>query len=302
MHIAITGATGFIGSALVPLLVAAGHETTTVTRRSPAGPGAVTWDPDTGQLDGQALAGVDAVVHLAGEPIASGRWTRKRRARIRDSRVNSTALLATALADMENGPQVLVCSSGVDYYGDRGDEALTEDSPPGTDFLAQVCVAWEAAADPARDAGLRVVHLRTGMVLDRDGSALPRLLLPFRLGVGGRFGSGKQYMSWITLDDMLGLLTHALTSTSLVGPVNAVAPEPVTNAEFTRTLARVLSRPALVPIPRFAARLVLGELADVLLYSSKRVFPERAQTDGYVFDHPSLEVGLRHVLARPAPA
>lgn len=296
MHIAITGASGFIGSALVASLTADGHETTRVTRRQSDAPGEISWDPASGRLDAKDLSGVDAVVHLAGEPIASGRWTQKRRRRIRDSRVEGTALLARTMAGMVDGPRVLVAASGIDYYGDRGDEVLTEDSAPGDDFLAEVCLAWEAAADPARDAGVRVVHLRTGMVLGEQG-ALPKLALPFKLGVGGRYGSGKQYMSWITLDDHLALIAYAL-SDRLDGPVNAVAPAPVTNAEFTRTLADVLSRPALVPVPRFAPRLVLGELADALLFSSKRAFPERAEASGFVFTHPNLEDGLRHVLDR----
>lgn len=301
MQIAITGATGFIGSALVPFLGAAGHETTRVTRREPAAAGEISWDPDAGRLDAEALRGVDAVVHLAGEPIAGGRWTDARKRRIRDSRVNGTALLAGTLATMEDGPRILIASSGIDYYGDRGDEVLTEDSAPGTGFLPEVCLAWEAAADPARDAGVRVVHLRTGMVLG-DGGALPKLVLPFKLGLGGRLGSGKQYMSWVTLADHLGLIAFALTDERLDGPVNAVAPAPVTNAEFTRTLARVLSRPAVLPVPRFAPRLVLGELADALLFASKRALPERAEAEGYTFAHPTLEEGLRHALGRPAAA
>ncbi|HVL99427.1 MAG TPA: TIGR01777 family oxidoreductase [Egibacteraceae bacterium] len=300
MHIAITGATGFIGSGLVPFLVAGGHEVTRVTRRPPRAPDEVTWDPAAGRMDEDALRGVDAVVHLAGEPIAAGRWTEQRKRRIRDSRVQGTALLARTMAGTTDGPRVLVGSSGIDYYGDRGDEVLTEDSAPGDGFLAEVCVAWEAAADAAREAGVRVVHLRTGIVLSAEGGALPRLLLPFRLGLGGRFGSGRQYWSWITIDDMIGLIAHALASDGLAGPVNAVAPSPVTNAEFTRTLAGVLSRPAALPVPRFAPRLVLGELADSLLYASQRALPERAEADGYVFRHANLEEALRHVLARPS--
>lgn len=298
MHVAITGATGLIGSALAPSLTAGGHRVTRVTRRPQPASGTVTWNPAAGELDPDDLRGVDAVVHLAGEPIASGRWTKRRKQRIRDSRVQGTALLARTLAEMEDGPRVLVVSSGIDYYGDRDDEVLTEDSGPGEGFLAEVCVAWEAAADPARDAGVRVVHLRTGMVLSARGGALPKLLLPFRLGVGGRFGSGRQYWSWIAIDDMVALVDHVLTSPDLSGPANAVAPAPVTNAEFTRILAAVLSRPAILPVPRFAPRLVLGELADTLLFASQRAFPERAEADGFVFAHANLEEALRHVLNR----
>lgn len=298
MHVAITGATGLIGSALAPSLTAGGHQVTRVTRRPQPAPGTVTWNPAAGELDPDDLRGVDAIVHLAGEPIASGRWTKRRKQRIRDSRVQGTALLARTLAEMEDGPRVLVVSSGIDYYGDRDDEVLTEDSGPGEDFLAEVCVAWEAAADPAREAGVRVVHLRTGMVLSARGGALPKLLVPFRLGVGGRFGSGRQYWSWIAIDDMVALIDHALTSPGLSGPANAVAPAPVTNAEFTRILAAVLSRPAILPVPRFAPGLVLGELADTLLFASQRAFPERAEADGFVFAHANLEEALRHVLSR----
>lgn len=297
MHVAITGATGLIGSALAPSLTAGGHQVTRVTRRPQPAPG-LTWNPAAGELDPDDLRGVDAIVHLAGEPIASGRWTKRRKQRIRNSRVQGTALLARTLAEMEDGPRVLVVSSGIDYYGDRDDEVLTEDSGPGEGFLTEVCVAWEAAADPARDAGVRVVHLRTGMVLSARGGALPKLLLPFRLGVGGRFGSGRQYWSWIAIDDMVALIDHALTSPDLSGPANAVAPAPVTNAEFTRILAAVLSRPAILPVPRFAPRLVLGELADTLLFASQRAFPERAEADGFVFAHANLEEALRHVLNR----
>ena len=302
MQIAITGSTGFIGSALVARLAERGDRVTRLTRRAPRGPDEVRWDPGGGILDPEDLRGVDGVVNLAGEPIAGGPWTPRRRRRIRDSRVQGTSLLARTIAGMEGGPAVLVSSSGIDYYGDRGDEVLTEDSGAGDDFLAQVCIAWEAAADPARAAAVRVVHPRTGLVCAARGGALPKLMLPFRLGLGGRLGSGRQFMSWITLDDMLDLLLHALTSDRLSGPINAVAPGPVRNAEFARTLAAVLRRPAFVPVPRFAPRLVLGELADALLFSSQRALPERAEADGYTFRHRSLEEGLRAVLQRPLPA
>lgn len=305
MRIAVTGSTGFIGSALVARLTAEGHAVTRLTRRQPQHPGELRWDPAQGLLDSAGLRGVDAVVHLAGEPIAGGPWTAKRRRRIRDSRVQGTDLLARTLAGLaaaDGGPRVLVSASGIDYYGDRGEELLTEDSTPGDDFLARVCTAWEGAADPAREAGIRVVHPRTGIVCAARGGALPKLMLPFRLGVGGRLGSGQQYMSWLTIDDMLGLLVHALTSESLSGPINAVSPLPVRNAEFARTLGTVLHRPAVVTVPRFAPRLVLGELAETLLFSSQRAVPERAEADGYRFAHRSLEEGLRAVLHRPAAA
>lgn len=296
MHVAVTGSTGFIGSALVSRLTGQGHRVTRLTRREPRAPDEIRWDPGAGLLDPADLRDVEAVVNLAGEPIAGGRWTARRRRRIRDSRVQGTGLLARTLAARDGGPMVLVSSSGIDYYGDRGEEILTEESGAGDDFLAQVCIAWEAAADPARAAGVRVVHPRTGIVCAARGGALPKLMLPFRLGVGGRLGTGRQYMSWITLDDMIDLLLHALTSGSLSGPVNAVAPGPVTNAEFSRTLAAALRRPALVPVPRFAPRLVLGELADALLFSSQRAIPARAEADGFTFRHRTLAEGLRAVL------
>lgn len=296
MHVVVTGASGLIGSALVPHLRGQGHRVTRAVRRAARAEDEISWDPAAGQLDPEDLREVDAVVHLAGESIGARRWTAEQRRRVRDSRVGSTALLATTLAAMEHGPRTLVYPTGINYYGDRGDEVLTEDSGPGGGFLADVCVAWEAAAEPARNAGVRVVTLRTGIVCTPRGGALTRLLPLFRLGVGGRFGSGRQYWSWLTLDDEVGLLAHAITSESLRGPVNACAPNPVTNAEFTRVLAMVLGRPALLPVPRFAPHLLLGEVADVLLFHSVRAVPERAEGDGYAFSHPTLEGGLRHVL------
>lgn len=302
MHITITGSSGLIGSALVASLTADGHRVTRLVRRQPRGPEEAAWDPTAGVLDPEVLRGVDAVVHLGGEPIGARRWTDEQKRRILDSRRGSTRLLAEALAGLDDGPRVLACASGADYYGDRGEEPLTEDSGPGTSFLAQVCVEWEAAADPARQAGVRVVHLRTGMVLAREAMAMKRLLPLFKAGLGGRFGSGRQYWPWISIEDTVGLYRFAIDTGSLAGPLNTVAPEPVTNAEFTRSVARVLRRPAVVPVPRFGPKLVLGELADTLLFSSKRVLPERAQAEGYAFRHAHLEEALRHVLSRPAPA
>lgn len=299
MHVAITGSTGLIGSALVTSLTGAGHQITRLVRRPPKNPDEASWDPEGGGLDPQNLRGVDAVVHLAGEPIGARRWTQEQKRRIRDSRVESTRLLAETLAAMDGGPRVLSCASGADYYGDRGEEALTEDSGPGASFLAQVCVDWEAAADPARQAGVRVTHLRTGLVLAGHALAMKRLLLLFKMGLGGRFGSGRQYWPWISLDDAVGLYGSAVADGSWQGPLNAVAPEPVTNAEFTRALGRVLRRPTVVPVPRFGPKLVLGELADTLLFHSKRVLPERALVQGYDFCHPHLEEAFRDVLAAP---
>lgn len=302
MHVTLTGSSGLIGSALVDSLTADGHQVTRLVRRPPRGPDEASWDPAAGVLDPEVLRGVDAVIHLAGEPIGARRWTDEQKQRIRDSRVESTRLLAETLADIAGTPPILACASGADYYGDRGDEPLTEDSDAGTSFLAQVCVEWEAAADPARQSGARVVHLRTGLVLAGEALAMKRLLPLFKAGVGGRFGSGRQYWPWISIDDAVGLYRFAIETDSLEGPVNTVAPQPVTNAEFTRSVAAVLHRPAVVPVPRFGPRLLLGELADTLLFHSKRVLPERAQSHGYAFRHPDLDQALRHVLSRPSAA
>ncbi len=296
MKVLVTGSTGFIGSALVAALTAAGHQVTRLVRR-PAGAGEVRWDIEAGTIDAGGLEGHDAVVHLAGENIA-GRWSAAKKQRIRDSRVNGTRLLAEALAKLSRRPRTLICASAIGYYGNRGDEKLRENSPPGRGFLAESCVAWEAAAKPAADASLRVVHLRIGVVLHPAGGALKQMLLPFKLGLGGVVGSGQQYMSWIALDDLIGIFQHALANDSLRGPANSVAPNPVTNREFTKTLGNVLSRPTIFPMPAFAARLAFGEMADELLLSSTRVEPVRLSASGFRFAHPQLEPALRHLLSR----
>ncbi|HXE76338.1 MAG TPA: TIGR01777 family oxidoreductase [Candidatus Xenobia bacterium] len=298
MNIVVSGASGFIGSALVASLRAGGHKVTPLVRYYPrAGEQALYWDPKGGKLEAAGLENRDAVIHLAGEPI-TGRWSPAKKQRIRDSRVDGTRLIASTLAELHLKPKVLVCASAVGYYGDRGDEVLREESVAGKNFLASTCVEWEAAAQPAADAGIRVVHLRIGVVLHPKGGALKQMLLPFKLGLGGRVGSGKQWWSWIALDDVIGAFEHALTNQSLRGPVNAVAPQAVTNAEFTQTLGRVLSRPTLFPLPAFAARLALGEMADELLLSSARVEPARLIAAGYAFRYPRLEPALRHLLGK----
>jgi uncharacterized protein len=302
MLVAVTGASGLIGTALGRRLEAEGHQVLRLTRSRPTGPGQVRWDPAAGRLDADALAKADAVVHLAGANIGDKlRWTAREKRKILRSRVEGTGLVARSMAELAQagGPRVLVCASGAHYYGDRGDEVLTEASGPGEGFLAGVVRQWEAAADPARAAGLRVVHLRTGPVQDASGAGLPKQALLFRLGLGGRFGSGRQWLSWIALDDIAGAYLHALTREDLDGPVNAAAPNPVTNAEFTATLARVLRRPAVLHVPAFAPRLVLGEFADEMLFASIRAVPGRLLETGYRFRFPELEAALRHTLSRP---
>jgi len=258
----------------------------------------VHWDPEAGDIDAAGLKGVGAAVHLAGESIATGRWTAAKKARILESRVRGTRLLAEALAGLKQPPKALVSASAVGYYGNRGEETLREESTSGSAFLSEVCRQWEAATEPAADAGIRVVNLRFGVMLSATDGALPRLLTPFRMGVGGRLGSGKQFMSWIAIDDVVGAILHVLTTEALRGPVNAVAPQPVTNREFTKTMGRVLGRPTVFPMPAFAARLAFGQMADELLLCSQRVEPAKLLGSGYLFRFPELEAALRHLLGK----
>lgn len=299
MRVLVSGSSGLVGTELRARLAGRGDDVVRLVRRS-AGGGEVEWDPAAGTLDATALEGCDAVVHLAGEGIAEGRWNAAKKRRIRESRVQGTRQLAEALASLAQKPKVLVCASAIGFYGDRGDERLDEAARPGTSFLAEVCRDWEAAADPARAAGIRVVHLRIGVVLSQKGGALAKMLLPFRMGVGGRLGDGHQYMSWIELDDLVSIVVHALDQAELRGPVNAVSPQPVTNDEYTATLGRVLRRPTVLPMPAFAARLAFGEMADELLLASIRVVPAVLQRSGFDFARPTLEAALRHALGRPA--
>ncbi|MEE9235496.1 MAG: TIGR01777 family oxidoreductase [Candidatus Acidoferrales bacterium] len=300
MKIGVSGSTGLVGSALVPFLTTSGHQVVRLVRSKP-NPGEVYWSPGEGRLDASGLEGLEAVVHLAGENI-TGRWTPAKKARIRESRVQGTQLLAGTLAELAQPPKVLVCASAIGYYGDRGEEVLQEASPPGSNFLAEVCQAWEAASQPAAQKGIRVVKLRIGVVLSPRGGALGQMLLPFKLGVGGKIGSGRQYLSWIAIDDLVGVIHHALTTDSLQGPVNTVAPQAVTNLEFTKTLGRVLGRPTLFPLPAFAARWAFGQMADELLLASARVEPARLKASGYVFRTPDLEGALRHLLGKTRAA
>ena len=296
MNILVTGTSGLVGSALVPFLASQAHAVTRLVRRAPApGTREVFWDPVNGVVPA-SLAGIDAVVHLASENIGAGRWTSARKRRIVDSRVAGTRLLARTLAGLQQPPKVMVSASAIGYYGDRGDEILSEDSGSGSGFLADVCRQWEQAAGIVADKGNRLVVLRLGMVLSSAGGALRRMLPPFRLGVGGRIGRGTQYMSWIAIDDLLRIILFALTSPSLQGAVNAVAPEPVTNRDFTRTLGRVLRRPTLVWIPGIVIRLMFGEMGRQVLLSSARVVPTRLTATGFQFRYPGLEGALRHVL------
>jgi uncharacterized protein len=298
VRVLVSGAGGLIGSALLPSLREAGHSVARLSRPGSArGGDDVEWDPLNGRLDAARLGGFDAVVHLAGESIAAGRWTAARKARIRDSRVVGTRLLSESMARAKPGPAVLVSASAIGWYGNRGDEILREDSRPGGDFLAAVCRDWEDATGPAASAGRRVVRLRFGVILSRDGGALARMLLPFRLGLGGRVGSGRQFMSWIAIGDAVGAIRHAIERGDLSGPVNAVAPGPVTNAAFTAALARALRRPALIPMPAFMARLAFGEMGEALLLASQRVEPARLVASGYRFRHAEVEAALRDLLS-----
>lgn len=298
MRIAITGSSGLIGSALVRSLEADGHTAVRVVRAG-GGRGAVRWDIDAGEIDAAGLEGLDGVVHLAGEGIAEKRWTDEQKDKIRGSRTKGTALLAGALASLRAQPRVLVSGSGVDVYGDRGDEQLTEASGRGgPGFLTEVVVAWEAATAAAEAAGIRVANIRTSMVLDRVGGALPRIVKIARLGLLGKLGSGRQWMSWISLADEVAAIRFLLEH-DIAGPVNLAAPAPVTNAVFTKTLGRVVHRPTLVPVPRFGPKLLVGaELAETLLYESKRVFPEVLLEAGFEFQHTDLETTLRDLLDR----
>jgi uncharacterized protein len=298
MIVAVTGSSGLVGTALTEALEADGHLVRPVVRRTPnAAKNEIGWNPAAGTIDAAEIASVDAVVHLAGESIVAQRWTPAFKDKIRDSRVGPTTALCQTLAGLETKPSVLVSASAIGYYGDRGLAPVDESSPPGTGFLADVCQKWEAATQPARDAGIRVVNLRIGFVLAREGGGLAKMLTPFRLGLGGVIGSGRQYMSWIALDDLVRAIQFTLGASALMGPVNATAPQPVTNREFTKTLGRVLKRPTVFPMPSFAARLAFGEMADDMLIGGARVEPHVLEANRFDFAYPQLEVALRHILA-----
>lgn len=299
MKVLVSGASGLVGSALVPVLVARGDQVVRLVRSAAqAGERAVVWDPLGEKLEAGDVEGFDAMVHLGGEGIATKRWTGEQMALIRDSRVKGSGILARTLAKLASPPEVLVCASAVGYYGDRGDEILVEESPPGKGFLAETCHMWEEACQPAADKGIRVVRLRIGVVLSAKGGALKLMLTPFQLGLGGPLGAGCHYMSWISLEDLVGVIECAITDKRLSGPVNAVAPNPVTNREFTKMLGEVLRRPTILPVPPFALRLMFGQLADEVLLASQRVVPSKLMGIDYPFRHRAVEAALRSALGR----
>jgi len=297
-RIAVTGASGLVGTALTAFLQAAGHTVVPVVRRAPR-EGEIGWDPAAGRLASHDLEGVHAVVHLAGANLAGRRWSAAYKRELWDSRIDGTRLLAETLSQLATPPSVLVSASAVGYYGNRGDEILTEESGPGTGFLAELCCAWEGATAPAAAAGVRVVHLRSGMILSPAGGVLAKMLPAFCAGIGGRLGDGRQWVSWISLDDALGAIYWALADIDLSGGVNATGPEPVTNRTLTATLGRVLRRPTLgPPLPAVALRMAFGEMADETALASNRVLPEVLTAAGYPFRHGTVETALAHVLGR----
>ncbi len=295
--IAVTGASGLVGSELVSTLRRDGFEVLRLVRRAPSAHDEIRWDPDSGTIDAEGLRGITGAVHLAGENVASGRWTKAKKAKIRDSRVAGTALLAGALAELSPTPRTLISASAVGYYGARGEEVLDESAAHGNGFLASVCGEWEAAAASARDAGIRVVYARIGIVLASRGGALAKMKMPFLLGVGGPIGDGRQYMSWITLEDLVSALVFALQTEELEGPANFVSPTPVTNADFTAALGRVLKRPTAFRVPKFALRLAAGsDMANEMLLGGSRVTPAALHAHGFRWEHTTLEPALRSLL------
>lgn len=299
MKVLISGSGGFIGSALAERLTSSGHRVIRLVRREVSpGQDAVSWNPDGGEIDARGLEGIDAVVHLAGEGIGDHRWTDAHKARVLSSRVRGTHLLAETIARLETPPKVLISGSAVGYYGYLGADSMTEASPPGAGFLADVVEQWETAAEPAAKAGIRVVRIRSGVVLSPKGGALQKQLLPFKLGVGGKLGSGNQYLSWISLEDETQAIEFLLERDDISGPVNVTSPNPVTNAEFTRALGAALGRPTFMPVPTLALKLLFsGEMTEEMMLGGQRVLPERLQEAGYEFVDPEVEVALRKMLA-----
>lgn len=298
MKVALTGSTGLIGVALSEKLRALGHEVIAMRRQEPVGDSAIYWNPATKEIDADSLEGIDALVHLAGENIASARWTKSQKARIRDSRIGGTRLLSDALAKLKSPPKVFVSGSAIGFYGERGDEVLSEESESGAGFLPETCVEWEDATKSASEAGVRVVLLRTGVALSPKGGAIARMMTPFKLGIAGKLGSGKQYMSWISLDDIVGAIIHAMNNDTLSGAVNGTSPNPVTNLEFTKAMGRVLRRPTIFPMPAFVVRLLFGEMGEAAILASARVEPKKLLESGYKFERAELESALRYQLKR----
>jgi uncharacterized protein (TIGR01777 family) len=293
MKIAIAGSSGLVGQRLVSQLQSSGHDIVRLVRKTPENASEIQWSPDSAQLNGSDLATVDGVVHLGGDNIAEGRWTAAKKKLIRDSRVDSTTLLAKTMSEMPEKPKFFVCASAIGYYGRRGDEVLTEDSEPGTGFLPDVCQEWEASTEAASQAGIRVANVRIGVVLAKNGGALAKMLTPFKLCLGGVVGSGNQYWSSVPLTELVNIIQFCCENESVSGPVNAVTPNPVTNKEFTKTLGKVLGRPTIFPLPAFVAKTLLGEMADDLLLGSTRVEPKKLLEYGYKFLYPTLSEGLR---------
>ncbi len=294
MKIVISGASGLVGGALCKSLSSQGHEVIKLVRRD-AGPGSIKWDPNEGKLDGQQLEGCDAVINLAGEPVAQ-RWNDEIKAKIKESRVKATKLLADTISGLKNPPKVFISASAIGYYGDKGDATVTESSSVGLDFLSEVCRAWEEATSAASNRGIRTVNLRIGVALSPKGGALAKMLPPFMMGGGGILGTGRQYMSWVSLDDLVGVVNFALQNESVKGPVNVVAPNPVTNAEFTKVLGKVIGRPTIFPVPAFGLKLLFGQMAEEMLLTGSKVLPEKLESAGYKFQYPTLEPALKHAL------
>ncbi len=299
LKIALSGASGMIGSELDLFLNCGGHLVRHLVRRMPKPDSSeIFWDPNNRQLDPNEMEGHDAVVHLAGENIGAGKWTKERKEKIRKSRVEGTRFLSGVLAGLRNPPRVLIVASAIGYYGNREEEALVEESPAGKGFLPEVCQEWEDAAEPARKAGIRVVHLRTGIVLSPRGGALPKMLAPFKWGMGGPIGNGKQWMSWICMEDLIGIIHYLIYSENIAGPVNATAPDPVRNIDFVKTLGKVLNRPAVLPLPGFGVKVLFGEMGESLLLESQKVLPGCLNKNGFSFLYPDLEQALRWELGR----
>ncbi len=296
MKVLVSGASGLVGHALIPALEEDGHAVLRLVRHPVRDPGEeMEWNPYSGRIDASSLPPFDAVIHLSGESIA-GRWNTAKKRAIYDSRIRTTAFLAECMERMEKPPSVWLCASAIGYYGNRGDQSLTEDAEPGSTYLASVCEDWEKATKPAADRGVRVVNMRFGVVLDKDGGSLPLMMRPFKMGVGGIIGNGNQYMSWITLDDLVSAIVFTLNNDSLQGPVNFVAPSPATNRAFTKAMGKALHRPTILPTPAFAIRAALGQMAKELILASTRVIPQKLTNAGFQFEHPEIDEALQKIL------